>query len=126
MSSVDPLYAQWLLSEVDHVVASSADATARWGDSGKTTERVTPIAYKGDARVQAERELAFFSRGPFAIDVHEIVGVDWIDALGSVITLSNDRLDYADGAEVFVFDVQVDHRLGISTLTVIKPLGAPQ
>lgn len=122
MASVDPLFAQWLQSANDNVVRMDAAALARWGVTALTTERVTAIATKAAATVEADRQLAFFSRGPFAIDVHQLVGVDWIAALGTIVTLTIDYLDYANGADVLVIEVEADRATGLSTVAVVRPL----
>lgn len=122
MASVDPLFAQWLQSANDNVVRMDAAALARWGVTALTTERVTAIATKAAATVEADRQLAFFSRGPFAIDVHQLLGVDWIAALGTIVTLTIDDLDYANGADVLVIEVEADRATGLSTVAVVRPL----
>lgn len=123
MSAVDPLFAQWLQREADYVVVSDAAAVARWAATARTTERVTGIATAAAAQAQANRELAFWSRGPFAIDVHQLVGADWAGELGRVVTLSIDQLGYDTGIDVFVFEVEADRQTNISSVTVLRPLG---
>lgn len=120
--AVDPLFAQWLQTTSDNVVGADAIAAARWGTSAVTTERVTGIATLAAAQTEADRQLAFFRRGPFAIDVHDFVGVDWLTALGEVVTLFNDELGYAAGVDVYVLEVEVDRGSGISSVTVLCPL----
>lgn len=122
MASVDPLFAQWLQKGADEVVRTDAAAVARWGATAITSERTTAIATRAAAIVQADRELAFLSRGPFALDVHQLVGTDWAASIGTVVHLTSDDLDYAEGQDVFVIEVEVDRSIGISTVTVICPL----
>ncbi len=122
MAAVDPLFAQWLQKGADEVLRSDATATARWGSTAVATERVTAIATRAAAAVEADRELAFFSRGPFGLDVHQLVGTDWIAAIGTVVTLVQDDLGYAGGLDVFVIEASVDRNTGVSTVTVLCPL----
>ena len=122
MSSVDPLFAQWLQSTADHVIRTDAGIAARWGDTALTTERVTGIATRVAASDEADRQLGFFSRGPFAVDVHQLLGTDWAADIGRVITLSIDRLGYDAGVDVFVLEVEADRTTGISSVTVLCPL----
>jgi hypothetical protein len=120
--AVDPLFAQWLQAPADYVVRSDAAATARWGATALTTERITGIATRAAAAAEADRELAFLSRGPFVQDVHQFVGTDWIAAIGTIVTIMNDELGYEAGVDTFVLDAEVDRTTGISTVTVLRPL----
>lgn len=120
--SVDPLFAQYLQAQGDYVVVSDAGAAARWGATAITSERLTGIAMRADAEIEAARNLAFFNRGPFAIDVHQLVGTDWINELGRVVTLIIDRLGYDAGIDVFVIEVESDRATNISSVTVLCPL----
>lgn len=122
MSMVDSTFARWLQSEADYVVAADAAAVGRWGVSARTTERVTSIATMAAAQAQAACDLTFWSRAPFAIDVHQIVGDDWAGELGRIVTLAIDQLGYDDGVDVFVFDVEIDRATNISSVTVLRPL----
>ncbi|WP_454279940.1 hypothetical protein [Sphingomonas sp. Marseille-Q8236] len=120
--SVDPLFAQWLQAQADYVVVSDAAGLARWAATAVTASRTTSIATKEAAQAEAARQLAFFSRGPFAIDVHEFASTDWLETIGLVVTISNDDLGYADGIDVFVLGVESDAQTGISAVTVLRPL----
>jgi hypothetical protein len=120
--AVDPLFAQWLQGAADYVVRADPAIKARWGATALETERVTGIATKADAATQADRELAFFARGPFVQDVHQFVGTDWISAIGTVVTIFNDELGYDAGVDTFILDAEVDRGTGISTVTVLRPL----
>ncbi len=122
MAVVDPLFAQWLQSTADHVIRSDDGVAARWGATALTTERVTGIATRVAANDEADRQLAFFARGPFAIDVHQLLGTDWAAELGHVVTLSIDRLGYDAGVDCFVLEVEADRATGISAVTVLRPL----
>lgn len=124
MATVDPLVAQWLQAKCDHAVRTLAAASARWGSSAVTSERVTGIATRTAAEAEADRQLAFFARGPFAIDVHQLVGTDWAAELGRVIRISTDQLGYDAGVDVFVLGAEVDRGTGLSTVTVLCPLEA--
>ncbi len=123
MAAVDPLFAQWLQSPSEKVVRADAAATARWGASAAASERLTGIATRAAAQIEADRQLAFFSRGPFAEDVHQLVGTDWEDELGRVVTLYGSGPGYEDGADVLVLGVQADRATGLSSVTVLLPLG---
>lgn len=120
--AVDPLFAQWLQREADFVLSGDAAAVARWGSTAVSTSRVTAIATQAAALAQADREMAFLSRGPFGIDVHHVVGTDWTASIGTVVTLYIDKLGYGGGVDVFVTDAEVDRSIGVSTLTVLCPL----
>lgn len=120
--AVDPLYAQWLQAGADYVVRTDAVATDRWGATALSTERLTGIATRAAAAAEADRELAFLSRGPFVQDVHQFVGVDWINSIGTVVTIMNAELGYENGIDAFVLDAEVDRATGISTVTVLRPL----
>ncbi|HEX8485067.1 hypothetical protein [Sphingomonas sp.] len=122
MSAVDPLFAQWLQAPADYAVRADAAAVARWGATALTTERLTGIATKAAAEAEANRQLTFFGRGPFAIDVHQFVGTDWIGALGSVVTIAIDQLGYDAGIDVFVLEAEIDRASGTSNVTVLRPL----
>lgn len=86
-----------------------------------TTERITAIAAKADAYSEADRQLAFFSRGPFATEVHSVVGTDWENSLGRVVTFFNERLGYAAGIDVMVIGIELDRASGMSDVTVLRP-----
>lgn len=120
--AVDPLFAQWLQADADYLVRADAVAVARWGDTAVTSERITAIATKAAAEAEGDRQLAFFARGPFAIDVHELVGLDWLRERGRVVTMVNEALGYDGGVDVFVLEVEADRATGISAVTVLRPL----
>ena len=122
MAAVDPIYAQWLQSEALWSVRTDAAAAARWGDRAVIAERATGIATAAAAQAEADRQLAFLGRGPFAVDVHQLVGVDWAQRLGLVVTLTGDELGYDEGIDVFVIEAEPDHATGLSTVAVLRPL----
>lgn len=122
MASVDPLFAQWLLAPANYTVRVDAGGAVRWGATALTTERVTGIATKAAADIEGDHQLAFFSRGPFAADVHQVVGTDWGPCLGRVVTLSIGKLGYGVGVDVFVIGVDADQATGLTELTVLRPL----
>lgn len=122
--AVDPIFAQWLQSEADYAVRSNAAAFARWGATAVTTEYVTGIASRADAEAEADRQLTFFARGPFATEIHSVVGVDWQQSLGRVVTFQNERLGYEGGLDVLVIGVEIDQAAGTSDVTVVRPLGS--
>lgn len=124
MASVDPLYAQWLQSETLWATRQSAAGVARWGDGAIKSERQTGIATRADAEAEADRQLAFFARGPFAVDEHSLLGTDWGAFIGRIVTLDGDRLGYDAGVDVFVLEVEVDRAAGMSKVAVLAPLGA--
>ena len=119
---VDPANAQWLMTDALRAVREEPTTRARWGTSAIVIERVTGIATGSAAAAEADRQLAFLGRGPFVIDVHQIVGTDWLGRLGQVVTLTIDQLGYGDGIDVFVLEAEVDHASGISTIAVLRPL----
>lgn len=120
--AVDPLFAQWLQSDADYIVRTDAAGAARWGASGITSERSTAIATRGAAEVEANRQLGFFARGPFAEEVHEVVGTDWVKEIGRIVTFSNDQLGYVAGIDVMVLGVEVSRSTGTTAVTVLRPL----
>lgn len=122
MSAVDPLFAQWLQSDADQVVRTDAAVATRWSASAATTERLTGIATRAAAEAEGDRELAFFARGPFAVDVHQVVGTDWGAELGRVVTIAIDQLSYDAGVDVFMLEVEADRATGMSAITVLRPL----
>lgn len=120
--AVDPLYAQWLQTTADYALRSDAVAATRWGGTALSTERLTGIATRTAALAEADRQLAFLSRGPFTQDIHQFVGVDWIASIGTVVTIVSTELGYENGIDTFVLDAEVDRTTGISTVTVLRPL----
>jgi hypothetical protein len=122
MAAVDPLFAQWLQAQADYVVVTDAAGLARWAATAVTTTRTTAIATKAAAQAEAERQLAFLGRGPFAIDIHEFASTDWLESIGLVVTISSDELGYAGGIDVFVLAVESDASTDISAVTVLRPL----
>jgi hypothetical protein len=122
MSAVDPLFAQWLQAPADYLVRSDAATAARWGSSAATTERITGIATRTAAESEADRQLAFFARGPFAVDVHQFVGDGWEAELGRIVTVIGHELGYDTGVDVMVLGVESERATGLSTVTVLRPL----
>lgn len=122
MAAVDPLYAQWLQGEVLYATRADAALAGRWGDAATVSERLTGIATRTDALAEADRALTFLSRGPFAIDVHQLVGADWHRQLGQVVNLTADRLGYDAGIDVFVLGAEPDRSTGLSQVTVLCPV----
>lgn len=121
-SPVEPLFAQWLQGEPLLAVGSSALMIDRWGDTAASSDRLTGLATRSGALAEAARQIAFLSRGPFAIDVHQLVGTDWHRALGCVVRLVIDQLGYDDGVDVFVIEAEPDRASGLSTVAVLRPL----
>jgi hypothetical protein len=123
VTAVDPLFAQWLQAEADYVTRTDAVQAGRWGATALTTEGITGIATRDAAEAQADRELAFWARGPFAEEVHQLVGLDWPAERGRVVTLIVDQLGYDDGLDVFVLGAEADRATGLSSVTVLRPMG---
>lgn len=121
--AVDPLYAQWLQAAADYAVRTDATTAARWGATALTPERVSPLATKADAEAQADRELAFWSHGPFATELHQVGGTDWAASIGRVVTLTINQLGYDAGLDVWVLEIDADRATGLTELTVLRPLG---
>jgi hypothetical protein len=118
----EPLFAQWLQGVPLWVTRAATDLVARWGDAASSTDRVTGLATRAAAVTEAERIATFLARGPFAIDVHHLLGTDWAKELGRVIRLSIDQLGYDDGIDVFVIEAEPDRALGLSIVTVLRPM----
>lgn len=120
MTSVDPVYAQWLMSEALWQVGVDATLQARWGDRAQSNQRMTTIATKADATAEAARQIAFLG-GPLAIEEHVLSG-EWAARLGQVITLTIGRLGYDAGVDVFVIGAEDDRSAGTSRVTVVRRL----
>lgn len=120
MTTVDPVFAQWLMDHARWHVAEEATLKARWGETAETSERVTTIATKADAEAEAARQLAFLG-GPLVEDEHLLVG-EWGAYLGRVITVSIDKLEYDAGIDVFVVGVEDDRSAGTSRVRVLRRL----
>ncbi|WP_337846261.1 hypothetical protein [Sphingomonas sp.] len=120
MAQVDPLFAQWLQDEGLWLVREDAERVGRWGDTALLGERMTSIAFKGDAQAEADRQLAFLG-GPLALDEHLLVG-EWRHLRGQVITLTIDKLGYSGGVDVFLLSAEDDKASGLSRVTVIRRL----
>lgn len=122
MTSVDPVFAQWLMADCLWALATDDTAATRWGDTALTKERQTTIATKADAEAEAARQLAFMGGGgPMAVDQHLLLG-QWESCRGQVITLTGDQLDYDDGVDVFVLGVEDMRATGTSRVTVLRRL----
>jgi hypothetical protein len=122
MATVDPPFAQWLQDEASFLVPVDQASALRWGASAQTAERVSAIATRAGAEVEAQRQLAFHARGPFAVEEHQLVGTDWQRELGRIVTLTINELGYDDGLDVFVVGAEADRVTGLSTVTVLRPL----
>lgn len=120
MTAIDPVFAQWLMSEGLWGVGADATLQARWGDRAQTTQRMTTIASKADAVLEAASQIAFMG-GPLAIEEHLLPG-EWASRLGQVITITIGRLGYDAGLNVFVIGAQDDRSAGTSLVTVIRRL----
>jgi len=119
---VDSLFAQWLQQDCLWRVSEDAAAVARWGDGASTAERKTGIALRGDAAIEAERQLEFLGEGrPLVIDEHLLTGA-WASLIGMVITVSGPELGYEGGVDVFLLGAADDHATGTSTVTVLRRL----
>lgn len=122
MATVDPLYAQWLQSEALWAGAEDNAAIVKWGSTANTGERLTSIAFRDDATAEAARQLDFL-KGPLVVDEHILRG-EWRSFRGSVITLTGPRLGYQDGIDVFVLGAEDNLTTGLSTVTVLRRIGA--
>lgn len=120
--AVDPVFAQWLQGYPLWASRVHDSSAALWGARGITTERATGIATRADAEAESDRQLNFFSRGPFGVDEHQLQGTDWQRDIGRIITITGDQLGYGAGADVFVLEVEADRAAGISVVTVLVPL----
>lgn len=120
MTTVDPVFAQWLMDQARWHVEEDAALKARWGETAELSDRVTTIATKADAETEAARQLAFLG-GPLVEDEHLLIG-EWGGYLGQVITLSIDKLGYDAGIDVFVISVEDDRSAGTSRVKVLRRL----
>ncbi|MFC3442542.1 hypothetical protein ACFOKF_15310 [Sphingobium rhizovicinum] len=122
MTTVDPVYAQWLMADCLWSLASDNAAIARWGDSALTKERQTTIATRADAEAEAARQLAFMGGGgPMAVDQHLLLG-RWEPYRGQVITITGNKLGYDAGVDVFVLGAEDAWSAGTSRVTVLRRL----
>jgi hypothetical protein len=120
MANVDPIFAQWLQEEGLWLVAEDAAGIARWGADAIKSERMTCIALRADADIEAARQLLFM-RGPLVVDEHVLAG-EWRQYRGQVITLTIDRLGYDAGVGVWVLGAEDNKATGLSTVTVLRSL----
>lgn len=120
MTVADPLFAQWLQADALFVVREDATVNTRWGETAKTSERITNIALKADAEAEADRQIAFL-HGPLVSEEHQLKG-EWASYIGRVITLTVDELGYNAGLDVFVTGVEDNRAAGTSTVTVLRRL----
>lgn len=120
MTTVDPLYAQWLQSAALFTLREEAALVSRWGSTAQRAERVTTIAQRADAEAEADRHLAFLG-GPLVVDVHTMAG-QFAAYLGWVITITIDQLGYDAGVDVFVIGVEDNRATGLSKVTVLRRL----
>lgn len=120
MTTVDPVYAQWLMADTMWAVSTDAARATRWGSDALTTSRQTTIATKADALAEGARQIAFLG-GPLAIEEHVLPG-EWASSLGTVVTLTIGQIGYDAGIDVFVIGVEDSLSQGTSTLTVIRRL----
>lgn len=120
MTSVDPVFAQWLMADCLWSMATDVAVAGRWGDSGLTKERQTTIATRADAEAEAARQLAFMA-GPLVIDNHLLLG-RWEPYRGQVITITCNRLGYDAGVDVFVLGAEDVMASGTSRVTVLRRL----
>lgn len=118
----DPFRAQWLQADALWMTQASAEVIERWQALAIVAERLTGIATPADALAEAVRQLVFLGRGPFAIDVHVLVGTAWTNQLACIVTLTIDQLGYDDGIDVFVLEVEADHSTGLSNVAVLRSL----
>lgn len=120
MTAVDPVYAQYLMSQTLWAVASDDAAATRWGATAVTKERRTTIATRADAKAEAARQLAFMG-GPLVVDDHVLLG-QWVRYRGQVITITGPKLGYENGVDVFVLGAQDALATGTSIVTVLRRL----
>ncbi|MGB3165877.1 MAG: hypothetical protein WBA68_03780 [Alteraurantiacibacter sp.] len=120
MARVEPLVADWLQAEALWAVAEDANVSARWGDSARSSERMTALALQADAAAEGDRVLAF--RGfPVVQDEAELAGA-FVDYIGRVITIRHADLGYAAGVDVFVLTAEDDHKARRSRIRFLRRL----
>ena len=120
MPIVDPVFAQWLQDEGLWTVETNAAAVTQWGESAITGSRMSALALLADADAEAVRQRTFLA-GPIVEEVHQLKG-EWRGYIGSVITLTIDRLGYTAGKDVFVTGAEDDLSTGLSAVTVLRRL----
>lgn len=120
MSSVDPIFAQWLQDSGLWCVGADATLNARWGAKAITVERMTSLATVEGASAEQARRAAFFNV-PIAVEEHLLSG-QWAGHLGQVITISGPQLGYDNGIAVFVVGVDDNRATGLSRVTVLRRL----
>jgi hypothetical protein len=90
MTTVDPLYAQWLQSAALYTLREDADLVSRWGSTAQRAERITTIAQRADAEAEADRHLAFWAARWWSMSTRWWVSTRPISA--GVITITIDQL----------------------------------
>jgi len=120
MTTVDPLYAQWLQSASLTAVADDAVLLARWGKTAQVLDRKSTLALRADAQAEATRHLAFFG-APLVQDEHQLVG-QFAPYLAQVIRITCPKLGYDTGADVFVIGAEDNRATGLSKVTVLRRL----
>lgn len=108
------------MSPASFALAADGVAAGRWGSTGRNSERETTLASEADAKAEARRQLDFLG-GPLALDEHQLPG-RWGWALGTVITVTAERLNYEHGCDVFVLAANDDLAAGTSTVSVLRRL----
>ena len=100
----------------------SSVGSAAWGATAKPSERRSGIATRAGALAEIDRQLAFWDRGPFAVEVHRLGGTDWTTSIGLVVTIVGNQLGYDAGIDVFVLEAEADRSTGLSQVTVLRPM----
>jgi hypothetical protein len=120
MSTVDPLYAQWLQSASLTAVVDAEALFERWGKTAQVLERKTTLALRADAQAEAARHLAFFG-APLVQDEHQLMG-QFAPYLAQVIRITCPKLGYDGGVDVFVIGAEDNRATGLSRVTVLRRL----
>jgi hypothetical protein len=103
---VNPSLAEHLKSAALFESADSAPVLAAWGEIARTSDVISPLADRADAAAEAARQLALLD-APRATDRHEIPGL-WPVAVGDVVNITSEDLNYSAGRNVIVVQVILD------------------
>jgi hypothetical protein len=118
MPAVDAGYGQYLKSPARFTTAFISGSAGTWGTKAVNSGIMSPIALKADADAEVVRQAQFLT-GPIARDVHVVAGQQ-AALIGRLVTITNSKLGYEGGADVFVIGAVEDETADKTTLTVLR------
>ena len=120
MTIPTPTYGEWLQDQALYVNAEDGVIAAAWGDEAPKGERISPLANRADAVLEAARQLTFMGQA-FAKERHVIPG-RFQPYIGQVINITCDMLGYQGGLDVLVLGAADNLATGMSSVTVLRRL----